>query len=427
MRLTDYTKVMVACVAAVVLLTTSCEKKEAHSTAVELLSFGPAGVSHGEQIRFIGNNLDKVTAIDLVGVSIAGSDFMEHTSELIVITVPREAEQGPVILKTPAGDITSKSPLNLEVPVIVTEVTDAARPGDRITLQGEYLNWVSSVIFANDLPVTEFVSQSLTELVVEVPQTAQSGPLTILTGGTEPLQIELEEPLTVALPVISSVSPNPVERGAHLTITGENLDLAQHAMFRGLDEPVTEFVSQSETELVITVPEGANKGPITLVAPSGIAVESVEPLELVGDLPPLDPLNYPIYVDAMVNNWSDWGWGGSVDFNNTENVRDGNTAIKKVYDGTYGGLRFGGGSVATDSYTEVVFSIFGTPGTGGLTLNVVANEQWGAPYTVTIVEGEWVEFKLSPADLSAGTELKDLLFQDTGWSGTIFVDHVGLR
>ena len=111
----------------------SCEKKESVSTAVELLSFGPAGVSHGEEIRFIGNNLDKVTAIELVGASIPSTDFVAQTPESIVITVPIDAERGPVTLKTPAGDIISKSPLNLEVPVVINGFTPSVKPGEQLS------------------------------------------------------------------------------------------------------------------------------------------------------------------------------------------------------------------------------------------------------------------------------------------------------
>ncbi|GGG84713.1 hypothetical protein GCM10007415_17460 [Parapedobacter pyrenivorans] len=488
----------------------SCKKTEAPSTTVELLSFGPAGATHGEQIRFIGNNLDKVTAIDLTGASVASSAFIEQTTELIVITVPIDAEHGPVTLKTPTGDIVSKSPLNLEVPVEISSITETVKPGATITIVGEYLNWISAVTFEGGAIMETFESQSRTELVVRVPLEAKTGPLVFSCGGTEPIELESEEPLTVILPTISALTPIPVRHGSELTITGSDLDLVEGVTFTGLDEAVTEFVSQSETQLVITVPNGANNGNIAVMSFSGVSVASEEALavvlptvtafnpnpvargaeltivgtelnlvkgvlfkgtdnaitefikqsdtelvlavpettnkgtvtlvthplidvestislNIVGDLPPLAPLGYAIYADAIVNSWGDWGWNGTVDFNNTENVRDGSMTIKKGYDGTYGGLRFGGGSVSTLPYTEIVFSIFGTPGTGGLKINVIANEQWGAPHTITIVEGEWVEFKLSKADLGISDELKDLIFQDQGWSGTIYVDHVGLR
>ncbi|GAB3831048.1 hypothetical protein GCM10028895_47940 [Pontibacter rugosus] len=46
---------------------TSCEDDDEetgpNSGQVELLSFGPTGVQHGEELRFVGHNLNQVEAI----------------------------------------------------------------------------------------------------------------------------------------------------------------------------------------------------------------------------------------------------------------------------------------------------------------------------------------------------------------------------
>ncbi len=406
-------------------ITLSCEKKEALSSAVELLSFGPAGIQHGEQMRIIGNNLDKVTAIEFVGASIQSTNFVEQTSELIVVTVPEQAERGIITLKTSEGDITSKSPLNLEVPVVITDFTTSAKPGEQITFQGEYLNWVTSIVFADELPVTEFVSQSLTELLVTVPMNAQSGSLTVLTGGTEPLTIELEDQLEVTLPSITGFSPNPVDRGANLTVSGADLDLVKGIVLKGVADTIMDFVSRSETELVIAIPEEATRGTLSIVAFSNIAVESEDILTFVGDPVAPDPLAYPLYIDQLENSAQNWGWGSTVDFNNSENVRDGNAAIKVSYQGSWGALKFANFSVNTAGYQEIAFSIFGTPGTGGKTINLTTNGS--SAYVITITEGEWVEYKLPLTELGNPATMTELVFQETGWSGTVYMDHVGLR
>lgn len=406
---------------------TSCKKDDVHANSgkVELLSFGPAGVKHGEEIRFIGSNLDKVTDIDLQGVSVPSSAFLEQTKELIIIIVPQETEKGVVTLKTPGGDIVSKTEIDFEVPVKIISVPETARPGDEITITGEYMNWIVGVGFSQDTVVTEFVRRSLTELVVTIPLTAQTGPLVFLGGGTEPLTIEMEEELVLTLPSIIQMSPNPIERGGTLTIVGNDLDLTEGIIFKGQTNPVSEFVSKTSTELVVKIPEEINKGKISLVAYSGVAVESDESLLLIGDLPDLAPLAYAIYIDGLENGAQDWGWNTKTDFKNTDNVRDGEAAMKVIYDASWGGIKLSNFSVATTSYSELAFSIFGTLGTDGQKLNVAVND--GAAYVITIEEGKWVEYKLKLSELGSPNPLSNIMFQEAGWAGTIYIDHVGLR
>ncbi|HRP56328.1 IPT/TIG domain-containing protein [Agriterribacter sp.] len=419
---------LLICLTVSIGITASCKKDKATNTGkVELLSFGPAGVQHGDTISFIGNNLNKVTAIELTGVSIPQSSFIQQTSVLIKILVPEEAERGPATLKTPEGDVTSITSIDFDVPVAITSFTTTARPGENITITGTYLNWISSITFGKDVVVTEFVTRSLTELVVTVPADAQTGTLIISTGGTEPLTIETEEELEVALPAIHDFSPNPAERGSNITIRGTNLDLTMGVLFKGSTAPVTAFVSQSATELVVTIPEDANKGKITLLAHSLVAVESDDALELVGDLPPLAPLGLVFYDDVLENGWQKWGgWGGgAVDMDNSDNVRDGDKAIKVTFANDWGGaLQLGGGNSSTTGYTNVVFSIFGTNGTEGKQLNVLVA---GKEKVITIVEGEWTEYNVPLTDYESPATINEFTLQDRGFAGTIYIDHIGLK
>ncbi|NIJ54394.1 IPT/TIG domain-containing protein [Dyadobacter arcticus] len=404
----------------------ACDDKEVGTTSeVQLLSFGPSGVKPGDEISFIGKNLDKVTSVELTGASVPASGFVKQSPELIVLKVPNETSEGLVTLKTTQGDIISKTILSFEVAVKIDKVPAQARPGENITITGEYLNWVKSVTFAKDTTVVQFVSQKLNELVVTVPFGAETGPLVFSTGGTEPLTIETEADVVIALPAVKSFTPAVAEREKNLTITGTNLDLTMGVLFKGLAAPVTNFVSKAAGQLVVKIPKGANKGKITLVSYSGLMIESADALKFTDDLPDLAALKYAMYEDALVNSWQNWGWGATFDFANTENVRDGSAAAKVVFAGTYGALKFANGTVATAAYTTITFSIFGTPGTKDKVINVSANG--GKAFPITVKEGVWTEFKLTKANLGSPATLTDLAFQEAGWAGTIFIDHVGLQ
>lgn len=423
--------VSIICLVIFISGTISCKKDDTlESTKVELLSYGPAGVKHGEQIRFIGKNLDKVTAIKLTGATVAKAEFIEQSSELIIITVPQAAERGVVTLETPDGDVVSKAPIDFEVPVKITSIPATIKPGDNLTITGEFLHWVTSITFADEVVVTEFVSKSSNQITVTVPMEARTGALIIATGGTEPLTIESEEELNVILPAISTLSPNPVEREADLTITGTNLDLTEGILFKGTTDTVKEFVSKTATQLVVKVPAEASGGAITLVTYSDIQVKSPADLEIDGDLPPLAPLGIPFYIDGFESGWGKWGgWGaGSVDVASTEKVRDGAASIKVTFADDWGGpLQFGGGNSPTSGYSKLVFSIFGTAGTNGKKLNATFKGGSTESKEITVVEGEWTEYQIPLSDFGNPANITESFFQSQGWAGIIYVDHIGLR
>ena len=264
----------------------SCDKNDDNKSSgkVELFSFGPTGAKHGDTLRFIGANLNKVTAIEFTGGAAAvvnQSDFKKQTSDLILVIVPVAAEKGYVTLKTPDGDIKTKTQLNLDVLITISSITAQARPGENITITGNYLNWVDRITFSKDKLVETFVSKSMTQIVVKVPDDAQTGPLLLHYGGTDSADVQTKDTLKVTLPIATSFSPNPVKPQTNVTITGTNLDLAKKVIFNGVATPVTSFVSQSATQIVVAVPATAKKGKLTLEAASGVQTISSADLDIV--------------------------------------------------------------------------------------------------------------------------------------------------
>jgi hypothetical protein len=266
-------------------LVVSCDNNDGDGVGAQVVlkSFGPS-VLRGGELKFVGVNLNKVTAIVLPeNVEIPASSFKTHTSTLISIDVPDEAVEGLVTLKTPDGDLVTKTPLGILEPITIESISpNPARPGDVITISGTYLNLISMVEFGGLQQVTEFESQSRTKLEVRVPDAAQTANLLLSDSEEIPNVIESETALAVTVPVAASVSPNPVKAGSALTITGTDLDLAIAVEFAGNERvDSTDFVSVTATQIVLNVPGGVDDGAIQVVAPSSVKSESGSTLVMV--------------------------------------------------------------------------------------------------------------------------------------------------
>ena len=164
---------LVLCLLLAGFMTISCDKDDEDvSPATQLLSFGPSPALRGGDLKFIGKGLDKVTAIVLTD-NVEVSSFKTKTPELIVLSIPDATVDGPVTLKTPDGNITTKTILEISEPIAITSLTPAKlRPGATLTIEGTYMNLVKQVIFSSKKAVSAFKSQSQQKLEVVVPSDA---------------------------------------------------------------------------------------------------------------------------------------------------------------------------------------------------------------------------------------------------------------
>ncbi|MBK9490148.1 MAG: IPT/TIG domain-containing protein [Haliscomenobacter sp.] len=259
----------------------NCKKDDdIASGLVQLNSFGPSPALRGGDLRFIGTNLDQVTAVILPN-NVEVTTFKTKTPELLVIEVPKATVEGKVSLKTAQGNITSKSLLTISEPIAITSFSPAKlRPGATLTINGTYLNLIKEIIFSNKKSVTAFKSQTETKIEVLVPADAQSGVFVISNGMLDPILIESTTPLDITVPTVSSISPSPVKAGANLTIEGTDLDLTKEITFPG-GSKVSTFESIEAGKIVVKVPANSQDGAVKLGLASLVEVSSTPQVNML--------------------------------------------------------------------------------------------------------------------------------------------------
>lgn len=265
------------------LIFSSCKKEDDDiSNEIQLLSFGPSPALRGSELKIIGTNLDQVTSV-VLSDNIAVSSFTSKTSELITLTIPEETVNGPIVLETPQGDISSNTILRISEPIVITSFSpEVIKPGQTLTINGDYLNLIKTVIFSSNVSIgdTLFVSQSREKIELLVPEQAQTGIIVLSNGLEMAIEVESETELIVTAPAATSIAPNPVKAGTTLTITGTDLDLVRQIGFEGTS-PVSAFASQSETSIEVLVPDNAKDGEVLLIPGSFLEIPANEPLEMI--------------------------------------------------------------------------------------------------------------------------------------------------
>ena len=138
---------------------------------------------------------------------------------------------------------------------------------------------------------------------------------------------------------------------------------------------------------------------------------------------------FVIYDDVLNPSWWVGGWGGTQDFENTEQVKRGQYSIKRVYEGTYSGFQIGNGGAALElsEYAAIKVSIYGGDGIGDVM--VVVNGDYDNGKIITVTQGEWNNFTIPFSDVGSPTgTLNEIVIQEFSGQApsTIYIDDLGL-
>lgn len=270
---------------------TACETNDVDTNqykgGISLNVFGPSPVLRGGELRFLGCGLDQVASVLIPGCD-AITDIQLISAEEIRVIVPQTALPGYVTLMLRNGEsIVTKTQLTYSEPVSIESFSpESVRPGDVLTIKGEYLNLMHQVIFAENVIVSDeviaeeetteatskFLKHTRNEIQVRVPEEAQSGKIILSDGAEIPNRLYSEVELQVVLPSVAEVADyNNIKPGAIMTVTGENFDLVKEVRMENGEKVEFEFSAENKT-LQFTLPANAVSGFIYVVPASGVRI-----------------------------------------------------------------------------------------------------------------------------------------------------------
>ena len=259
---------------------TSCDDDEKYNTeqykgGVSLNAFGPSPVLRGGELRFLGSGMDKITKISIPGCDDI-TDIKVVSAEEIRIVVPQTAEPGTVVLHHSGGTIETKTLLTFLEPVSIDEISPLrVKPGEELTIKGDYLNLMNEVCFSfltDSVNVYEedFLTHERAEIKVIVPAEAVSGTIYLSDAKEMPAMIESEMEVEIVLPATTPLDLTDAKGGDEVVIVGTDLDLVRVVQMP--DGSEVEFTLEEDGSIKFTLPDNVNDGTIVMIPASGVKV-----------------------------------------------------------------------------------------------------------------------------------------------------------
>ena len=288
---------------------TSCDRDDLNTdqygNEISVLSYGPNPVLRGGVLTFKGANLDQITEIDLPGAEAITSINVVTSGKNseINIEVPAEkCEPGIVTLKTAKnGEIKTLTPItyieNLKFTgfyVGENKENLVGNVGDVLTIEGDYLNNITSVIFANGatMDAENFKSQTRYQIQLVIPAEAGEGRFQISDGNN---YMYSEGALSINAPEIdanNAIGKSLIKAGETEVLRGTSLDQIASIELNGATVEAADFKSQTASEITFIISSKVADGEITAVTKSGIRIPfgeitTVVPSQLVATPSPI--------------------------------------------------------------------------------------------------------------------------------------------
>lgn len=258
---------------------TACDKDDELNTNVlggaqiSAKAYGPNPALRGQKLTFAGAHMDKITSV-ILPYNIEITDIEIVSDKLIKIVLPQEVEEGPVRLVGASGfDFTFENDLQISEPISIKSFSpNPIKPGQKLTIEGDYFNLIEKVILYDKVETTgdDLLVHERTKIELIVPEEAQTGAITLSNSDEIPLEYESSDILEVILPSVAEVMDlTEGKPGDVVTIAGKDLDLVKKVEMPNGNEVEFEI---EDGKIIFVLPDNISDGSIVMIPASGVNV-----------------------------------------------------------------------------------------------------------------------------------------------------------
>ena len=259
-------------------------------TSPYLTGISPTRARTGERLTLTGGNFGTRRGTGYVlfasNVRPSAADYVSWSNSRIVVKVPARAQSGNVQVATSNGRSgTKRLEIESRSPQISSVSPSRVQYSQTVTITGSNFGSSrgSSSVRIGSIRVPSFTGWSNTIIRFRVPTNMRSGNVTVRTSAGTSNAIRLE----ITSPYLGNVSPVSVRPGDRLTLTGANFRSTRgsgYVLFAPNVRPASgDYVSWSNTRIVVKVPIGAQSGDVKVVA-TGSQVSGTKRIVVEGEV-----------------------------------------------------------------------------------------------------------------------------------------------
>src|SRR3989339_211805 len=249
----------------------------------DISSVAPDTVHQGEELTINGSSFGSTKGTSNVYFGgFLGTEYSLWSDSKIIVKVPLNVISDTIDVRRADGKRSNKYyvkilPPELPPPIINTISPNPATNGENITITGDYFGstMANSNVKINGVICTEYTAWTNTEIKVKVPANATSGSVIVTVNNKESNAYNITvQPPAPDDPFIDYIDVQSANEGQSIGINGSYFGDTignSYVEFNGINAQSSDYVSWSDTRIVVKVPVGATSGLVKIHVDSKIS------------------------------------------------------------------------------------------------------------------------------------------------------------